>query len=144
MNPGAFESSGSRPPPFFFLPPVLSGTPCAPLPLAGLGGGVVSSPASSTSSIARSMASHPPTTASTLSLLLGRPLQDEDVSRGGWSAFERTFLTAAARSHPSAPIVCTAGMSSFWKNTSRRSRAAASDPAKAFARSNAASIATRV
>ena len=84
--------------------------------------------ASSTSWIARSTQSHPATTPS--------------FPRA--AAFARTLRTAAAKSHPSTPIVCTAGMSSFEKKSSRRQRASASSPANEGACDSAAFTATRV
>ena len=55
-----------------------------------------------------------------------------------------SFCTANARSHPSDPIVCTAGMSNLEKNASRLRRASNESPEYPGARDSAASTATRV
>ena len=123
-------------------------------PFAGFGGGTVGNCASSTSRIARRIESHP-------SLIVSKSLSNAEV--GDWSdapsviisgseasygslgespAF--SFSSASARSHPSAPIVCTAGMSNLAKNRSLLRLASTSIPLYPAAHANAASMATLV
>ena len=121
-------------------------------PFGGRGGGCVSSPASSTSSIARATHRHAanvwsgvkPVASSAAPRPFSVTAKAPFVFRVRSRASSSTRRTASFRSQPSFHSACTAGMSFLEKNASRRAAAAGSVPAINGACDSAASMATRV